>query len=182
MIKAGDWWPPKFPPHTETRRLYECVFVGLELDVLQGADYTLPPALTQTLVYRQLGLGLEICVQRMVFMSEHKQYPIHQDHRDHLRIESLDPRMMQPSWGELNAFPLVATEAQKASCIWTWQIASSGGGAWDLVQRLPFWTHTVGLTNFCSRHWTMCLAVVWNFWAYNTWSRGVSSSPKRCSL
>ena len=108
MIKAVTGGHQKFPPHTETRRLYECVFVGLELDVLQGADY-IAAALTQTLVYRQLGLGLEICVQRMVFMSEHKQYPIHQDHRDHLRIESLDPRMMQPSWGELNAFPLVAT-------------------------------------------------------------------------
>ena len=42
-------------------------------------------------------------------MSGHRQYTIHQDHRDHLCTESLDPQMMQPRWGELSAFLLVAT-------------------------------------------------------------------------
>ena len=109
MIKAVTGGHQKFPPHTETRQVYECVSVGLDLDVLQGADY-IAAALTQALVYRQLGLVLGICVQSMVFlMSGHKQSPIHQDHRDHLNIESWDPRTIQPSWGELNAFLLVAT-------------------------------------------------------------------------
>ena len=97
------------------------------MDVLQGADY-IAAALTRTLVYRQLGLVLGICVQRMVFMSGHKQYPIHQDHRDHLRIESLDPRIMQPSWGEPSAFlPIAAGSAESllhmnlANCsLWRW--------------------------------------------------------------
>ena len=76
MIKAVTGGHPKFPPHTETRQVYECVSVGLDLDALQGADYV-AAALTQALVYRQLGPVLGLCVQRMVFMSGHKQYPIH---------------------------------------------------------------------------------------------------------
>ena len=143
VIKAATGGHQKFSLHTETRQVHELVSVNLNLDVLHGTNY-IAATLTQTLVYRQLGLDLGICGQRMVLMSVCKQYPIHQDHRDHLRIEILDPRTMQPSWVELNAFPVVATGSavsllrmSLANCFfWRW---GSRSGAVPSLVNLQSW-------------------------------------------
>ena len=182
LTKAATGGHHKFPPHTETRQVHEWVSADLDWDVLHGANL-IAAALTQTLAYRQLGQDLGFCKQRMVLMSVHKQHPVNQDHRDHLCVENLDSRRIQPRWVEFNAFPLTATgsaESLLRMCLedcflWRW---GSITGTVPSLRGLPSW-----LKQFVADNTERC---VWlwfkNFWAYNTRSCRDSFYPKRCKL
>jgi hypothetical protein len=81
-------------------------------------------------------------------MSVHKQHPINQDHRDHLCVENLDSRRIQPRWVEFNAFPLTATgsaESLLRMCLedcflWRW---GSITGTVPSLRGLPSWLNNL---------------------------------------
>ena len=76
--------------------------------VLHGIDY-IAATLIRALALAPLGQGIKICGKTFDLKSAYKQYPLHQDDRDNLRIAILDPSPKKPRLFGLNALPFGAT-------------------------------------------------------------------------